>query len=123
MATDLNQIAMEKIMTFSDHQKKMLEYLRDTCGTTHVTMVIANTTTKVPISDLLSAPTTKVMILDDQIRSAATSMKYFCGEATHFVFGEWRAWRAACNLAGGRLDPADFKKKSCATSPSAPPSA
>ena len=41
---------------------------------------------------------------------AAQSIKVFCDGDKTYVYGEWKAWRAACSNAGKKLPPIDFKK-------------
>ena len=42
---------------------------------------------------------------------SARSIELFCEGDSEFVFGEWKAWRNACQKAGLTLPPAAFKKR------------
>ena len=45
----------------------------------------------------------------DYILRSAESMKVFAGEHPTFVYGEWKAWRAACMAQGKAIPPAEWK--------------
>jgi hypothetical protein len=58
-----------------------------------------------------AAACTQLDSLTEAILRTADSMKDFAEGDPTYVFGEWRDWRAACQLAGRRLDPSEFKSK------------
>ena len=47
----------------------------------------------------------------DLVLMSARSIELFCEGDSEFVFGEWKAWRNACQKAGLTLPPAAFKKR------------
>jgi hypothetical protein len=54
------------------------------------------------------------MDMDDQqaeVLKRAKSMKIFANGEPTFIWGEWRAWYAACMEAGRMIPPDEFKKK------------
>lgn len=50
-------------------------------------------------------------LLQRQAMRNADSMEVFADGKPTFVWGEWQAWRKACQESGAQIPPAEFKAK------------